>query len=100
VATLFFNYEQITLLHSEQTFILLSLAGRFNKFLLYLGYTSQSAREVKIGLLCKAVSEFALEYRTTREKLIQQREKKANQRERRKTRGKMIVEVSVKLELM
>jgi len=39
------------------------------------------------------VSEFALEYRTTREKLLQQREKKATQRERRRTRGKMIVEV-------
>ena len=66
---------------------------RFNKFLLYLGYTAAAAREVKIGSFCKSLSEFALEYRTTRDKLIQQREKKASQRERRKTRGKMIVEV-------
>jgi len=66
---------------------------RFHKFLLYLGYTPQASREAKVGLFCKTVSEFALEYRTTREKLLQQREKKATQRERRRTRGKMIVEV-------
>ena len=66
---------------------------RFNKFLLYLGYTRQASREAKVGLFCKTVSEFALEYRTTREKLLQQREKKATQKERRRTRGKMIVEV-------
>ena len=47
--------------------------------------------QVKINNLCKVVSEFALEYRTTREKVIQQREKKDRNRERRKTRGKMIV---------
>jgi len=66
---------------------------RFHKFLLYLGFTPQASREAKVGLFCKTVSEFALEYRTTREKLLQQREKKATQRERRRTRGKMIVEV-------
>jgi len=67
---------------------------RFHKFLLYLGYTPQASREAKVGLFCKSLSEFALEYRTTREKLQQQREKKATQKERRRTRGKMIVEVS------
>ena len=69
------------------------LLSRFHKFLLYLGYSSQASREAKVGLFCKTLSEFALEYRTTREKLVQQREKKATQRERRRTRGKMIVEV-------
>lgn len=44
---------------------------------------------------CKTLSEFALEYRTTREKVVQMLEKKATQRERKKTRGKMIVDVSV-----
>jgi hypothetical protein len=33
-----------------------------------------------------------LEFRTTREKALQQKEKKANMKERKKTRGKMIVE--------
>lgn len=47
-----------------------------------------------MGTVCRVVAEFALEYRTTREKVLQQREKKANNRERKKTRGKMIVDVS------
>lgn len=68
--------------------------NRFHKFLLYLGYTAETAREIKIGTFCKTFSEFSLEYRTIQEKLLQQREKKANQKERKKTRGKMIVEVS------
>ncbi len=45
--------------------------------------------------MCKTIAEFALEYRTTREKVTQQREKKASNRERKKTRGKMIVDVRV-----
>ncbi len=65
----------------------------FQKFLLFLGYPPQAAREVKVTVFCKAISEFSLEYRTTRDKLLQQREKKASQKERKKTRGKMIVEV-------
>jgi len=73
--------------------LLLLLLQRFHKFLLYLGYSAQASREAKVGVFCKTVSEFALEYRTTREKLLQQREKKATQKERRRTRGKMIVEV-------
>lgn len=43
--------------------------------------------------LFKIISEFALEYRTTRERVIQQMQKKASHRERNKTRGKMITEV-------
>ena len=67
---------------------------RFHKLLLFLGYPPHSVRETKTNIFCKTVSEFALDYRTTREKLIQQREKKAKQLERKRTRGKMIVEVS------
>lgn len=59
-----------------------------------MGLSPASAKDVKIAEFCKIVSEFALEYRTTREKVLQQREKKANNRERKKTRGKMIVDVS------
>lgn len=66
---------------------------RFYKFLLYLGIPSNTAREMKINYFLKIVSEFALEYRTTRERVIQQLEKKANHRERNKTRGKMITDV-------
>ncbi|CAH1779576.1 unnamed protein product, partial [Owenia fusiformis] len=66
--------------------------NRFNKLLLYLGYSVSMAKEVKVSYFCKVVSEFSLEYRTTREKVMIQRQKKANNRERRKTRGKMIVD--------
>jgi hypothetical protein len=43
---------------------------------------------------CRILSEFALEYRTTRERVHQQIEKKANHRERNKTRGKLIIDMS------
>ena len=68
---------------------------RYNKLLLYMGLPLHQAKELKVNHFCKTLSEFALEYRTTREKVVQQLEKKANQRERKKTRGKMIVDVSV-----
>ena len=50
-------------------------------------------RETKPGHFCRIVSEFALEYRTTRDRVMQQLEKKATHRERNKTRGKMITQV-------
>ena len=64
-----------------------------------MGLPLHQAKELKINVFCKTVSEFALEYRTTREKVVQQLEKKANQRERKKTRGKMIVDVSILISL-
>lgn len=51
--------------------------------------------DTKPNEFCRVVSEFALEYRTTRERVLQQLEKKANHRERNKTRGKMITEVNL-----
>ncbi|XP_041375857.1 FH1/FH2 domain-containing protein 3-like isoform X2 [Gigantopelta aegis] len=65
---------------------------RYHKMLLYLGFPPHMARDQKINQFCKVISEFALEYRTTRDKVIQQLQKKANQRERKKTRGKTIME--------
>ncbi|XP_052817024.1 uncharacterized protein LOC128243349 isoform X3 [Mya arenaria] len=69
--------------------------NRYHKLLLWMGLPVFQAKDLKINLFCKTISEFALEYRTTREKVIQQLEKKANQRERKKTRGKMIVDLSL-----
>ncbi len=66
---------------------------RFHKFLLWLGVSAHQVTTTKPQLLFKIISEFALEYRTTRERVIQQMQKKANHRERNKTRGKMITEV-------
>lgn len=67
--------------------------NRFRKFLLWLGTPPAQVRETKPGSFCRVVSEFALEYRTTRDRVLQQMEKKANHRERSKTRGKMITQI-------
>ncbi|XP_078400278.1 FH1/FH2 domain-containing protein 1 isoform X1 [Cetorhinus maximus] len=70
------------------------IINRFHSFLLYLGHPSNAARELKITRFCKIISEFALEYRTTRERVLQQKQKRAAYRERNKTRGKMITETA------
>ncbi|GAB6024808.1 hypothetical protein CHUAL_009928 [Chamberlinius hualienensis] len=62
--------------------------NRFNKFLLYLGIPPRSAREMKVNHFLKTISEFALEYRTTRERVMQQMEKKISHKERNKTKTK------------
>ncbi|KAK3086683.1 hypothetical protein FSP39_021897 [Pinctada imbricata] len=67
--------------------------NRYHKLLLYMGIPTNFAKDLKVNHFCKTVSEFALEYRTTREKVLQQMQKKAMQRERKKTRGKIILEV-------
>ncbi|CAH1113145.1 unnamed protein product, partial [Psylliodes chrysocephalus] len=69
------------------------IMNRFHKFLLWLGIPLHQIADTKPNEFCRVVSEFALEYRTTRERVLQQLEKKANHRERNKTRGKMITEV-------
>ncbi|XP_055841065.1 FH1/FH2 domain-containing protein 3 isoform X4 [Episyrphus balteatus] len=69
------------------------IINRYRKFLLWLGVPQHSVAESKPNEFCRIVSEFALEYRTTRERVQQQIEKKANHRERNKTRGKMIIDV-------
>lgn len=71
----------------------LFLTFRYRKFLLWLGVAQHRVAESKPNEFCRVLSEFALEYRTTRERVQQQIEKKANHRERNKTRGKMIVDV-------
>lgn len=79
---------------SRESSSLLSLTRpRFHAFLLYLGYSAQAAREVRIMQFCHTLREFALEYRTCRERVLQQQKKRATCRERNKTRGRMITEV-------
>lgn len=70
------------------------IINRFHKFILWLGIPLHRVQDTKPNEFCRIVSEFALEYRTTRERVLQQLEKKANHRERNKTRGKMITEVT------
>lgn len=68
------------------------IINRFHAFLLFLGHPVYGIREVSIHRFTKILSEFALEYRTTRERVLQQKQKRANHRERNKTRGKMITD--------
>uniref|UniRef100_A0A3P9HVN3 Formin homology 2 domain containing 1 n=1 Tax=Oryzias latipes TaxID=8090 RepID=A0A3P9HVN3_ORYLA len=67
--------------------------NRFHSFLLFLGQPSSSVRDIKVTSFCRIISEFALEYRTSRERVLTLKRKRTTVRERRKTRGKMITEV-------
>nr|XP_056718692.1 FH1/FH2 domain-containing protein 1 [Euleptes europaea] len=67
--------------------------NRFRSFLLYLGYEAHKVRDVKVTGFCQTIREFALEYRTCQERVVQQRKKRAAYRERNKTRGRMITEM-------
>ncbi|CAG9558814.1 unnamed protein product [Danaus chrysippus] len=83
---------------AAERIILLSLIkkrvmSRYNMFLIYVGMASDDILRSKPSELLKVISEFALEYRTTRERVLQQLEKRANHRERNKTRGKMIIDM-------
>lgn len=68
---------------------------RYRSFLLWLGVGPARAQQqdLRPNELCRVISEFALEYRTTRERVLHQLEKKATHRERNKTRGKMITDL-------
>ncbi|XP_052329134.1 FH1/FH2 domain-containing protein 3-like [Oncorhynchus keta] len=70
------------------------IINRFHAFLLYLGHPAYGVREISIHRFSKILSEFALEYRTTRDRVLQQKQKRADHRERNKTRGKMIMDVN------
>ncbi|XP_030003664.1 FH1/FH2 domain-containing protein 3 isoform X2 [Sphaeramia orbicularis] len=70
------------------------IINRFHSFLLYLGHPPYSVREISVHRFSKILSEFALEYRTTRDRVLQQKQKRADHRERNKTRGKMIMDVN------
>ena len=55
---------------------------------------------LQVNEFCKIISEFSLEYRTTRERVIQMKKKKENMRERSKTRGKLITETEVTTDIL
>lgn len=57
--------------------------------MLYFGYAVNEIPDQNPNEVFKMVTEFALEYRTTREKILQQRKRMAEKRERNKTRGKI-----------
>ncbi|CAM4640773.1 unnamed protein product [Leuciscus chuanchicus] len=70
------------------------IMNRFHSFLLFLGHPAYSVRDISVTRFSKIISEFALEYRTTRDRVLQQKQKRADHRERNKTRGKMITDLN------
>ncbi|KAM9766052.1 FH1/FH2 domain-containing protein 1 isoform 3-T3 [Menidia menidia] len=66
--------------------------NRFHSFLLFLGQPPSSVRDTRVTGFCRLVSEFSLEYRTTRERVLMLRRKRDAHRQRTQTRGKMITE--------
>ncbi|KAF5404720.1 FH1/FH2 domain-containing protein 3 [Paragonimus heterotremus] len=69
------------------------IMARFRHMLEYVGYSSGRAANMSVGQFCRTLAEFALEYRTTREKIIESRDKKAKARERKRTCGKLIIDL-------
>ncbi|CAB3407103.1 unnamed protein product [Caenorhabditis bovis] len=63
--------------------------NRWHSFLLYFGYSVDEIPNQNPNEVFKMVTEFSLEYRTTRDKILQQRKRMAEKRERNKTRGKI-----------
>ncbi|KAM3590989.1 uncharacterized protein V6R79_020263 [Siganus canaliculatus] len=49
--------------------------NRFHSFLLFLGYSKAMVRDTKAEDFCRTVSNFSLEYRTTRQTILLQRER-------------------------
>ncbi|KAI2663073.1 FH1/FH2 domain-containing protein 3 [Labeo rohita] len=56
--------------------------NRFHSFLLFLGYSRTMVRETSAEMFCKIVSDFALEYRATRNAILQQNERQEKEREK------------------
>eukprot|EP00794_Sanderia_malayensis_P019150 gene19150-21070_t len=66
--------------------------NRFRKLLLFLAMNQKAAKDTKPHEFCKVISEFSLEYRTVRQRVLDQKRKKEDHRKRTKTRGKLITE--------
>lgn len=63
---------------------------RFRKFLLWLGVPQHRLVEIRPDEFCRTLSEFALEYRTTRERVHNQMEKKTVAKEKEQIKNKII----------
>nr|XP_039262232.1 FH1/FH2 domain-containing protein 3-like isoform X1 [Styela clava] len=88
------------LLSSAQRIITLGvvhrrLINRFHQTLVYFGMSPEDASKMEVQSFCRLISEFALEYRTSRERVVTQQQKKQTRGERSKTRGKMITEEEI-----
>ncbi|CAK9297765.1 unnamed protein product [Gordionus sp. m RMFG-2023] len=68
------------------------LNNRYKRTLRYFGITGNSVDSLKITIFCRIFTDFALEYKTAREKLVENVKKKQKHKERNMTRGKMIID--------
>ena len=62
---------------------------RFHNFLHWLGIPKHLTSDYKVHQVCKIISEFSLEFRTTRERVQQTIAKKKEAKERNKSRAKL-----------
>lgn len=63
--------------------------NRFYKFLMYMGTPPEAAKDMHVSAICKMITEFALDYRNSRDRILQAQRRAAEKRERNKTRGKI-----------
>jgi len=61
--------------------------------MVYYGGCRRSIEDTSVQGFARMISEFALEYRTARGRLLQKKQKKQDKGERSRTRGKTIIEV-------
>ena len=76
------------------------LSFRYHKLLLYLGIAPRNCKDLKIKEFCKIITEFSLEYKITREKIIHQlavnaRKTKEKLNKERQHKKKTVVDVRV-----
>ena len=65
------------------------IMARFHEFLLWLGVPKHLHNDYRAHQICKIISEFSLEFRTTRERVQQTIAKKKEAKERNKSRQKL-----------
>ena len=65
------------------------LKKSFQEFLVWLGIPKSQTHEFKVNHVCKTISEFALEFRTSRERAQQTLKFKREAKERNRSRVKL-----------
>lgn len=72
------------------------IMGRFHKFVMWLGVPMNRITTTRPHELFKTVAEFSLEYRTTRERILQQVKKVTHHREKSRSRLSLANEAQVR----
>lgn len=68
------------------------IMGRFHKFVMWLGVPMNRITTTRPQELFKTIAEFSLEYRTTRERILQQLKKVSHHREKSRSRATIVNE--------